>query len=101
MKKWGFIVFALAVVFLFTACGHTHVWEEATCTTPKTCSVCGETEGEAPGHVWKEATCTTAQTCSVCNEIMGVHLGHLVESWTILKEPTCTLEGEKSGVCSR
>lgn len=101
MKKWGFIVFALAVAFLFTACGHTHVWEEATCTTPKTCSVCGETEGEAPGHVWKEATCTTAQTCSVCNEIMGVHLGHLVESWTILKEPTCTLEGEKSGVCSR
>ena len=41
-----------------------HTWGEATCTAPKTCSLCGETEGEALGHTeeivaGKEATCTT------------------------------------------
>ena len=57
------------------ACGHTHTWEEATCTTAKVCSDCGETEG-AP-------------------------LGHTVESWETITEPSCTAEGEKSGICSR
>lgn len=28
-----------------------HNWTAATCTAPKTCSVCGATEGEALGHV--------------------------------------------------
>ncbi len=27
-----------------------HDWEEATCTSPKTCKVCNETEGSAKGH---------------------------------------------------
>jgi hypothetical protein len=29
---------------------HDHIWEEATCTQPKTCSECGETEGEPVDH---------------------------------------------------
>ncbi len=29
---------------------HTHTWINATCTAPKTCSVCGATEGVALGH---------------------------------------------------
>lgn len=28
----------------------SHEWDDATCTAPKTCSVCGETEGDALGH---------------------------------------------------
>jgi len=51
-----------------------HVWVEADCDTPKTCSVCGDTEGEALGHSYVEdiidATCTATGTatyeCSVC-----------------------------------
>ena len=35
------------------ALGHT--WADATCTTPKTCTECGETEGEALGHTAGEA----------------------------------------------
>ena len=31
-----------------------HDWQEATCTEPKTCKLCGATEGEALGHI--EAT---------------------------------------------
>ena len=30
--------------------GCAHEWADATCETPKTCSICGETEGEALGH---------------------------------------------------
>lgn len=32
----------------------THEWTDATCTTPKTCSKCGETEGQALGHNYTE-----------------------------------------------
>ena len=31
---------------------HVHKWVEATCTEPKTCSICGETEGFSLGHKW-------------------------------------------------
>ena len=34
---------------------HIHDWVEATCTEPKTCSVCGATEGDPLGHNWAEA----------------------------------------------
>ena len=54
-----------------------HVWVDANCTTPKTCSECGATEGEALGHDWEiiseeEATCTadgsTTYECAACGE---------------------------------
>lgn len=56
------------------ACGHQHTWVEATCTEPKTCSECGETEGEALGHIWVEATKTTPKTCSRCGLTEGTPL---------------------------
>ena len=56
-----------------------HVWVDADCTNAKTCSLCGETEGEALGHSYGEATetvapdCTNAgeqqSTCSVCGDV--------------------------------
>ena len=61
-----------------------HIWNAATCTTPKTCSVCHTTEGEALGHSWIEATCTDPKNCSVCHTTEGEALGH---SWI---EATCT-----------
>ena len=30
--------------------GDTHIWTPATCTSPKTCTICGATEGSALGH---------------------------------------------------
>lgn len=56
---------------LLCACKHEHVWTEATCTTPKTCSACGETEGEPLGHSWKEATYNAPKTCTVCGATEG------------------------------
>lgn len=35
-----------------------HRWIEADCTTPKTCAVCGKTEGEPEGHRYVENVCT-------------------------------------------
>ena len=35
-----------------------HSWMDATCLTPKTCPVCGETEGEALGHNFVDGACT-------------------------------------------
>lgn len=54
-------------------CKDGHTWVEATCTEPKTCSVCGATEGEALGHEWLENTPNyqKAKTCSRCNETEG------------------------------
>ena len=37
---------------------HEHNWEEATCEEPKTCSICGETEGEALGHTYVDGVCS-------------------------------------------
>lgn len=54
-------------------CKDGHTWVEATCTEPKTCSVCGATEGEALGHEWLENTPNyqQAKTCSRCGETEG------------------------------
>lgn len=60
-----------AMVLALGACGHQHTWVEATCTEPKTCSECGETEGEALGHQFSEATYWAAPTCSECGAVEG------------------------------
>ena len=89
-KRIFLTVAAMLVLLLaFTSCDnitegffpdtHEHTWEEATCTSPKICSACGETEGEALGHTeqtveGKDATCTEAgftdgKICTVCNAV--------------------------------
>ena len=79
------ILALLAVSVMLCGCRtHEHIWTEPTCTEPKTCTVCGETEGAALGHDWKEPTCTEPKTCARCGETEGAALGH---DW---KEPTCT-----------
>lgn len=85
MKRTVLAIFSSALILTLSACGssnenvatvqtanqeHTHEWVDATCVTPKTCSICGETDGEALGHTWleKETICTAPKTCSVCGE---------------------------------
>lgn len=53
-----------------------HKWTEATCTMPKTCTVCFATQGSASGHSWVAATCITPKKCSACGLTDGVALGH-------------------------
>lgn len=78
-KKLLLVLLTCMYVMVLTACGHEHTWLEATCTAPKTCAECGETEGEVVEHVWTEATCAEAKKCSVCGETEGESLEH---TWT-------------------
>ena len=74
-----------------------HSWKEATCETPKTCTACGRTEGEALGHSWKEATCETPKTCTVCGKTEGPALGHSWKAATCETPKTCTVCGKTEG----
>ena len=92
-----------------------HSWVAATCTAPKTCSVCGATEGEANGHTaealpGKDATCeekglTEGSKCSVCGEVLVdqeeiAAKGHAWSDWTQTKAPECEVEGTQERECS-
>lgn len=76
MKKniAGFFVLLMALTLLLTGCACSHQWDDATCTLPKTCAKCGETEGAPLGHVWTEATSTTPAICLVCREMKALPL---------------------------
>lgn len=96
---------AIAAVFIVGIIGSlvpcSHEWASATCTEPKTCLKCGETEGEPLGHDWAEATCTEAQNCQRCGMTRGDPLGHNVTEWVVDVQPTCTAEGSQHGTCTR
>lgn len=74
-----------------------HIWNDATCTTAKTCSVCGETEGSALEHAWNNATCTSPKTCSICGTTEGSVLGHTWNNATCTSPKTCSICGATEG----
>ena len=74
-----------------------HTFKNATCTNPKTCSVCGATEGEALGHTWTDATCDAPKTCSVCKATEGEALGHTWVDATCETPKTCSVCGATEG----
>ena len=77
------------------ALGHT--WADATCSAPKTCTVCGVTEGEALGHDWEDADCDTPKTCKVCGLTEGEALGHDWADATCSAPKTCKVCGATDG----
>lgn len=99
VQKWLGVALLCAVCLSLTGCGneHEHEWKDATCTTPKTCVTCDETEGEALGHTWTEATCDTPKTCSVCGETEGEALGHTLTEANYQKAPVCEVCGVTVG----
>ncbi len=54
---------------------HAHFFVAATCILPEKCE-CGQTNGTANGHNWSSATCTTPKTCTVCQAKDGTAEGH-------------------------
>lgn len=110
------MIMALVTVFTLTACGgnaapvlestapptteavsaceiNGHTWEDATCEAAKTCTVCGETEGEALGHTWIEANYHAPKTCEICGATEGDALVSYFDEWG-LTETLCDLSGE-------
>ena len=88
----------MVLILLLAGCGCEHEWNVATCSAPKTCSLCGETEGEPLPHTWQDATCTASKTCSVCNVTEGEPLPHTWQDATCTVPKTCSVcnvtEGE-------
>ncbi len=97
MKRVHIAAFLFTLLFVLCGCGHEHTWTDATCTVPKTCSECGETEGEPLGHSWADATCTEPKTCSVCGETEGEALGHSWADATCTEPKTCSVCGKTEG----
>lgn len=85
------ITLLLLILSTLSGCGHQHVWKEATCTEPNTCTECGETEGSPIGHTWTAATCTSPKTCNVCGETEGTALAHTWSEATCTTPKTCSV----------
>lgn len=94
-------VLAVMLILLLAGCGCSHVWLAATCTAPRTCELCGETQGLPLGHTYQDATCTEAKTCTVCKATEGEPLGHTYRDATCTEAKFCTVcdtvEGEPLG----
>lgn len=57
MKKLITLILVLTLALVFTSCGESHTWSEATCTDPMICSDCNETKGQALGHTTDFGIC--------------------------------------------
>lgn len=96
-KLAGVMCGAVLVSVLLTGCSCRHKWKDATCTEPKTCEKCGETEGEPLGHDFLEATCYSPRHCWRCNLEEGEKLEHIWAEATPVKPKECVLCGKTEG----
>ncbi len=96
-KKLLLMLLCVALLAFLTSCACEHEWVEASCLTPRTCSLCEETEGESLGHTWAEADCVTPKTCSVCAETEGEALGHTWADADCVTPKTCSVCAETEG----
>ena len=98
MKKTIVLLLTLVLcIAVLSGCGCEHQWLNATCTTPKTCELCQEIEGDPLGHTWDEATCDAPKTCSVCAATEGAALGHTWTDATCDAPKTCSVCSEIEG----
>ncbi|MCI8416125.1 MAG: hypothetical protein HFI33_01275 [Lachnospiraceae bacterium] len=97
VKKRILMPIICTIAFGLAGCGHKHVWEEATCLAPKTCTECGETEGGTIDHIWAEATCEKAKFCEICGETVGEPLSHEWAEATYEAPKTCSFCGVTEG----
>lgn len=97
MKKILCLMLTLVLALCLAACGCDHEWKDADCENPKTCGLCGETEGEALGHDWKDADCENPKTCAVCDKTEGEALGHSWEDADCENPKICSVCGATEG----
>lgn len=96
-KTFHIVILGLAMMICLAGCQCKHEWVEANCVTPKTCSACGETEGEALPHTWVDADCAAPKTCSVCGETEGEALPHTWIDANFQSPKTCSVCGTVEG----
>ena len=66
-----------------------HIYSNATCTAPQTCSVCGHTIGEPLGHTWDGGVITTPSTY----ETTGIKTHTCLGCGDLYKEVLAKLSG--------
>ena len=97
MKKILLLLPILFVFFTLISCGGgkcEHDFTPANCASPKTCTLCGATEGEIGEHVWK-SDCVTPKTCEICGLTDGDAVGHDWSNKLCTEDKECKVCGEK------
>lgn len=104
MKK--LIAIALLVITIVTLCAcektcEEHTFEGPSCEEPKTCTVCGLTEGSPLKHNWMPANCENPRTCVRCELVDETAPLHNMSEATCEAPATCVrcdiTEGEALG----
>ncbi|MBE6653132.1 MAG: hypothetical protein E7610_06955 [Ruminococcaceae bacterium] len=92
-RTFQFCILLFAFCIFLAACGNKceHTYDNA---CDATCNDCGETR-EVSAHQWKDATCTTLKTCTVCGAAEGSALGHkpAEDDGNCLTKITCSVCG--------
>lgn len=96
MKKTIAVILLMTILLGLCAC-HEHTWIEASCTAPRICDRCGETEGSPVGHIITQVSCESPSVCDVCGKIVSNATGHSWASATCSKPKTCTVCSETEG----
>lgn len=69
------------------------------------CTICHEVLKEETipqkDHSWVDATCTEPKTCSICGKNEGTPMNHDLSNWVVVTEPTYDVEGIEKRTCSR
>lgn len=91
MKRIISLLLIISLMLCFSGCCFKHEYTPATCTTPPTCTKCGEIKGEKLGHDWSEATCLIPKTCLTCKTTDGDPLGHSWSEATCANPKTCSI----------
>ena len=97
MKKILLTFLVCLLLFTLGGCECEHEWEDATCQSPKECSICGETKGKALPHTWTDATCSAPKECTVCGTTEGDALPHTWTDATCQSPKQCTVCGTIEG----
>ena len=102
-------VLGVSSTFVIDVTDHDHVWQDATCLVPQTCTICGRTQGNVAEHIYETEvtgpTCTqngyTTYTCTVCGDSKVEHdtnaTGHSWQDATCTTPKTCAVCGETEG----
>ena len=59
------------------------------------------TYGDPLGHDYSDATCTAPKTCEVCGATNGEALGHSFTNYVSNNDATCIADGTKTATCDR
>lgn len=91
------LLLAVLCLALLAGCGCQHEWTEASCAAPKTCALCGATEGSPLSHQWSSGNCEDPRTCEICGESAEEALGHSWMAATCESPRTCEICGSTVG----